>query len=265
MTSRWVVAVAVAAVVTLFGCSAPSPSDGSSPNAGPGETPSASPSIETDFSEISVYYPVALGNTWTYRMDYYGFNDVGIVVMTQTIAEVTPVTDGVQVTIDRSFHHENGLFADSTDSLEFTFHDDGSAILPYLAYPPDSGVLAGQYEVTVTGGDVSWPTVAEFEAATPTASTVTASLSNGAMTFGESVTATLVGQGSEAVTVAAGTFTARKLRHGLVATVIGQGSIPSSVTTWLAEGVGPVRIVVVDEVFGSEIVTVELVEFVPGG
>jgi len=258
------VAVSLTAVIALFGCSAPAPTGGSTPGPNAGDTPSASPTVDADFSEISVYYPIALGNTWTYRMDYYGFNDVGIVVMTETVTELTPVADGVRVLIDRTFHHENGLFPDSTESLEFTFHDDGSATVPYLAYPPDSGVMANLYQVTVSGGDVSWPTVSDFEAGTPATSTVTASLSSGELTFGESVAVSATGEGTEPITVAAGTFTARRLRQDIVATVIGQGAVPSSVTTWLAEGVGPVHTSVVDEVFGSEVVTVDLVEFVPG-
>ena len=265
MRSRFVaVAVSVTLAVALLGCTAPDPAPSTGGGTSPSGSPSASAETDVDYSEISVYRPVALGTTWTYRADYYGFNGVGVVIITETVAELTPGDDGVEVLIERTFHHEDGSFPDSEDTLEFTFRDDGSASFPFLSNPPDSGVLAGQYSVTVTEGELAWPSVSDFDAAAGVDSTVAATLSNGSLSFEETVAVTVVGQGSEEVSVPAGVYPARIVRQDILTTVTDRGSFPSSVTTWFAEGVGPVRQIVVDEIFGSESVTVELVEYVVG-
>jgi len=245
--------VAVAAIALLAGCSsAPAPSPSGSP------APEASAPAE-DLSGVSVYYPVALGNTWTYQIN--NPDPVGVVIQTETMSAVTPDGDDVRVMIDRSFRYENGAYPDFTDSVEYVFHADGSLSVPYQSIPDTSGA-----QVTIKSGEFLWPSTAEFEAGTPKTGVIEATIEADGSTFDQAISFTITGHGVEEVTVPGGTFQARKLTQDMLISIPSAGldGLPINATVWLAEGVGQVRSEVPDLLGSGTSVTVELLKFTPG-
>lgn len=248
-----IIAALLAAGLALAGCTA-APDPGSSPSS------EASAPAE-DFSDISVYYPVVLGNSWTYRMTLP--EPVGIVTETETMSAITPEGDGVRATIDRSFHYENGTLPDFSDSVDYIFHGDGSITVPYQSLPDASGST-----VTVSGGEMVWPTTEEFEAGTPKTGTLQVQVTSSGTVIDQTITFSIAGAGVEDVTVPAGSYPgARKLLQNMLISIpsVGVTDLPINTTVWLAEGVGMVKSEVPDVLGLGGATTVELLEFTPGG
>lgn len=245
--------VALAALALLVGCTTGPTTDSSTsappPGAGGGE-----------YENISPYYPVALGNTWTYRMNYP--DPVGVITETEEMTAVTPEGDDVRVTIERSFHYENGSSPDFSDSVEYIFHADGSLSVPYQSIPDNSGA-----DVEIHDGELVWPTTAEFEAGTPKTGVINLTVTAGGASFDQVINFTITGQGVESVTVPAGTYEARKLLQSMRVSIpsAGVNDLPIDATVWLAEGVGQVKSEVPDLLGSGSPITVELLEFTPGG
>lgn len=248
------VGVGIAALALLVGCTAGPTAD---PSSAPDPTASAGGG---EFENISPYYPVALGNTWTYRMT--NPDPVGIVIQTEEMTSVTPEGDDVRVTIERSFHYENGSSPDFSDSVEYIFHADGSLSVPYQSLPDNSGA-----QVEIKDGQMVWPSTAEFEAGTPKTGVINITVTVAGSAFDEVINFEITGQGVESVTVPAGTFEARKLLQSMRVTIpsAGMTDLPIDATVWLAEGVGQVRSEVPDLLGSGSPIVVELMEFTPGG
>ncbi|MEP6479226.1 MAG: hypothetical protein ABJB03_07535 [Rhodoglobus sp.] len=246
-------AVALAVAALLAGCSAATPPVDVASNS---PAPSAS-SVAGQYPDLSVYYPVGLGNTWVYSIDFGSAG--GLVTDTEVMSKIVPDDGGQRVTIDRTFHYEDGSQADLVDSVDYIFMSDGSLSVPFQSVPTGAGV------VTVKSGTMVWPTVAEFEAGTAKTGTIEASVAAGGATTDETVDFSIHGAGTESTTVTAGTYTARKLAQDLTISIpaLGVSGIAISATTWLAEGVGPVRTEIPDIVGGGAIVQ-QLVSFSPG-
>lgn len=251
-----VTALAIATAVALSGCTSAPPAPETS---GASTTPPVTEETAPDFSDVSVYYPVALGNSWTYRMT--SPDPVGVVtyVETMTAVDVEP-SGGWRVAITRDFHYENGSSPDFSDAVEYIFHEDGSITVPYNSAPDGSGA-----EVTVTSGEMRFPTPAEFEAATPISGKLTVTVVTEGQTINQEIAFTVVGLGVESVTVAAGTFNARRLGQDLTVDMpdLGVTGITVNSVSWLAEGVGVVRTELSDLLGTGGSVVTELVEFRP--
>lgn len=247
--------VALAALALLAACTA-------GPVTDPGSTATSEPTTDAggDYENISPYYPVGLGNTWTYRMNYP--DPVGIITETETMTAVTPEGTDVRVTIERSFHYENGSSPDFTDSVDYLFHADGSLSVPYQSIPDNSGAL-----VEIHDGELLWPTTAEFEAGTPKTGVINLTVTADGTPFDQSISFTITGQGVESVTVPAGTYDARKLLQSMLISIPSAGleNLPIDATVWLAEGVGQVRSEVPDLLGSGTPIVVELIQFTPGG
>lgn len=251
-----VTALALASAVMLSGCTSTPPAPETS------EASTAAPVTEEtapDFSDLSIYYPVALGNSWTYRMT--SPDPVGVVTYDETMTAVDAEPGGGwRVAITRDFHYENGSSPDFSDAVEYIFHEDGSLTVPYNSAPDGSGA-----EVTVTSGAMRFPTLAEFESATPVTGQLTVTVVTEGQTINQEIAFTIVGQGVESVTVPAGTFDARRLGQDLAVSMpdLGVTDIRVNSVSWLAEGTGVVRTELADLLgTGGSIVT-ELVEFRP--
>lgn len=246
---------ALIVVASLAACSsAPTTAPSTAPTAAGSPAADAAPA---EFADLSVYYPVAVGNTWVYSIDY---GTGPVVTDTEVMSAVEPVANGASATIDRTFHWEDGSQPDLTDSVEYVFHDDGSLTLPFQSIPTGAGV------VTVESGTIQWPSTAEFEAGTPKTGTIEASVDTGGTVTAEVIAFTVQGSGTESVSVPAGTYTARKLLQNLLISLpdLGVTDIPVDTVTWLAEDVGAVRAEVPDSAGGDSIVQ-QLVSFTPGG
>jgi len=244
-------ALVITAGLALAGCTGgATPPTGSTDSAVGGSTGAPS-------AVASIYYPVAVGNTWVYSIDYGTGSNV---TDTEVMTAVKPEGDASRVTISRTFHYEDGSKDDLLDTVDYLFHADGSLEVPFQSIPSDFGV------VTIKSGTMVWPTGAEFEAGTARTGTIEASVDNGTVT-NETVNFTITGAGTESVTVPAGTYDkARKLQQALVISLpdLGVSGIAINAVTWLAEGVGPVKTELPDVAGGSSTITQVLVSFTPG-
>lgn len=247
-----VTGLAVTALV-LTGCS--------SATAPPTGGTTSPPVTETTapVEEVSVYYPVALGNSWSYRMT--APDPIGVVTYDETMTAVEPEADGgTRVEITRDYHYENGLIADFSDAVEYIFHADGSITVPYNSAPDGSSA-----EVTVTSGEMRFPTPAEFESGTPLDGAIQVTVVTEGQTINQNVAYTITGQGVESVSVPAGSYDARRLAQDLTVDMpdLGVSGLTINTVTWLAEGVGAVRTEVSNLLGSGGGIVTELVEFRP--
>ena len=243
--------IALASLVLLAGCTATAPSTTSDSSAPP---TSAAP----ESAIASIYYPVAEGNTWVYSIDY---GTGSTVTDTEVMTKVVPDGDGGRVTIERTFVWDDGSQPDVVSTVDYVFAADGSLTVPFQSIPS-----AGGSTVTVQSGTMVWPTSAEFEAGTPKTGTIQATVETSGQTIAETVDFTISGAGTEDVTVPAGSYTARKLSPALVISLpdLGVSGLTVNATTWLAEGVGPVRTEVPDTMGSGATIVQVLKSFTPG-
>ena len=243
--------IALASLVLLAGCTA-------APNAGPTSTATSEPGAAPESAVESIYYPVAEGNTWVYSIDY---GTGATVTDTEVMTSVVPEGDGARVTIERTFVWDDGSQPEITDSIDYVFAADGSLSVPFQSIPS-----AGGATVTVESGTMVWPSTAEFEAGTPKTGQIKATVVLDSATINETVDFTITGAGTEDVTVPAGSYSARKLAQSLVVSLpdLDVEGLTLNATTWLADGVGPVRTEVPDAMGGGATIVQVLLSFTAG-
>jgi hypothetical protein len=184
--------------------------------------------------------PVAVGNQWTYKIDYPG--SVGTVTQTQEITAVEPVQDGTAVTFANNFHYDDGSQPDFAFDLEYTFHSDGSISVPYNAFT----VGETQFASTSTEG-VVWPSYPELVAGATHQGEATGQFTQPGLGKIEAAYAyTSKGAGTQSVTVPAGSYQdAAVMTIDLDITVAdspaGPLDLPITLKSWFAEGVGMVK------------------------
>jgi hypothetical protein len=225
-------ALVAAAGLMLAACGGSAPSStsaGSSTHSSsaPPSTSSSTGSSASTASSLSVPFPIAVGNTWAYKVS------VGLTGSTGTITDkmtgVTPVSGGQQVKMT-SVNNITG--SPVTTSATYVFHSDGSISYPVQQF--------GSSTTSVTGASVFWPPASEMASGQPFHSALHIGIAEGGKT--ENVTAhiTVQGAGSGSVTVPAGTYSATIVDMTMTFAIEGyQSSIV--VKTWLANGVGPVQ------------------------
>jgi hypothetical protein len=133
-------AAVLAAGLALAGCgSAASSSGGSAHNSataaatGGAAASAASAAASAGGSSASVPFPVAVGNTWNYKITTG--SDSGTTINKMTA--VTPAADGQQVTM-LTTDHIGSLNGSATET--YLFHTDGSIGYPLGSFSPGSGV-----------------------------------------------------------------------------------------------------------------------------
>jgi hypothetical protein len=216
---------------------------GSSPS---GSSPKSSPAAST---AAAVSFPIAVGNTWTYKSTSVGLP--GTVVNKMTA--VAPVPGGQKVTMS-----DAATFDGSTNrsNLTYIFNSDGSISFP-LSQLGNS--------VTVLSGGVVWPPAAAIASGQPYPTTLKIAITEDGEKF--DVTAHLVvqGAGTQTISVPAGTYQATVIKMTMKMSVM---SVPVNVliTNWVASGVGPVKDEVSETDMGATHVeaTQELVSFTKG-
>jgi hypothetical protein len=205
---------------TSAGSSTHSPSSPASSSSGTGSSASTA-------SSLSVPFPIAVGDTWVYKVGVGVTGSTGTI--TQKMTAVTPVSGGQQVKMTSV---DNITGSPVTNSAIYVFHSDGS-----ISYPVQQ---LGSSTVSVTGASVFWPPASEMASGQAFHSELHIGIAEGGKT--EKVTAhiTVKGDGSGSVTVPAGTYSATIVDMTMTFAVEGyQSSIV--VKTWLANGVGPVQ------------------------
>jgi hypothetical protein len=202
-------AAALAAGLALAGCG------GAASSAGGSAT-----------SSTSVPFPVAVGNTWNYKITTGSESGTTVNKMTA----VTPAATGQQVTMLTTDHvgSVNGSAKET-----YLFHADGSISYPLGSFSPGSGV-------TVTSNGVVWPPASVIAAGKPSQSTLNISIKAAGQALSTTAHVTVQGAGTATVTVPAGTYQATVV---LVTERLGIVGITASiqVKTWLAPDVGPVK------------------------
>ena len=175
----------------------------------------------------SIPFPVAVGNTWVYRTTADGRAGR----TTNRIVAAGPGPAGYQVTMSSTT-----VIAGTSATVQpvYVFYPDGS-----IGYPVP--VISG---VSVLGAGVRWPDAAGLASGRAYHSTLRVLVSQTGQT--ENANVTVQGMGTTSVTIPAGTYQASVVNMTIAAQI---GTI--QVTTWIAQGVGPVETAVLARVAGS--------------
>jgi hypothetical protein len=225
---------------------------------GGGSTASASAAATSSASQSSVVvgsgalpFPTTVGDSWTY-------NNTNGTTSENKIASATQVAAGQQVTMDTTFT-DNGT--STHDSYEYIIEPNGQIALPTSQFAPASSGVTFK----VISGGIFWPSAAQLASGQPVHTTLTMqfTIAGKTQTITEHITSQ--GQGTQSVTVPAGTYSASVVNVQEAAAIDGYNTTIDD-KTWLASGVGPVQ---------SELITVdggktnltskeELVSFVKG-
>ena len=202
--------------LALAGCSSPSSSSPSSPATGNAGTSSGG-----SFAGTSLF-PVAVGNTWVYRVTTTGL-PTGTAV--DKVTAVVPVGGGNQVTTAHQFH---GTSAKET----LLFSSNGSITMPLTS------LGNGTFKIKSSG--IVWPSQAQIDSGQPHTSTIAATVTVAGQTRNVSVHVTVQGGGPATVTVPAGTYHTTVINDILTEKFVGV-SVGIRIRTWMAKGVGPVK------------------------
>jgi hypothetical protein len=179
----------------------------------PGATANANAFVKAN----SLPFPVAVGNTWVYRTTVDGTTGR----TTNRIVAAGAGAAGYQVTVNSTTEVGGEV---STVPLVYTFYPDGT-----VSYPVP--LVAG---LSVVGGGIRWPDAADLASGRTYRSTVRILVSQTGEY--EIANVTVRGAGTASVSVPAGTYQASVVDITITAKV---GSV--QVSTWIAQGVGPVQ------------------------
>ena len=169
----------------------------------------------------SIPFPVAVGNTWVYQTTAGGQTGQ----TTNRIISAGPTPAGYQVTMSSTTD-----IAGAATAVQpvYVFHPDGTISYPV---PAIDGVSAA-------GGSISWPDAAGLASGDAYHSVLRILLSQSGQYANANVT--VQGAGTASVHVPAGTYQASVVDTTIAVKV--DGSITTlELTTWIAQGVGPVQ------------------------
>ena len=230
--------------LALAGCSSgPSSSTSSSPSSAAGSA-AAGTSSGGSFAGTSLF-PVAVGNTWVYKVTTAGLS-TGTAV--DKITAAVPVAGGNRVTTTHVLH---GTSVKQT----FLFGSDGSITMPLTS------LSSGSSTFKIKSGGIVWPSQAQIDSGRPYNSTIAATVSVAGQSRKVSTHVTVQGAGSATVTVPAGTYQATVVDDTLAEKFMGV-SVSIRIRTWMAKGVGPVKSQVTTN--GTVVSSEELKSFTKG-
>jgi hypothetical protein len=215
------------------GSSSSSASGGTSstPPAGSSSSPSSGKSTSASGSGgITTLFPATVGDTWVDR-DTLGDHEVG--KSTNTITAVTPDSDGKKVTI--AIQTDNPGTGATSTTVSYQLYNNGSIGVPFSQFDNSS--------VTVKGGGIVWPSSAQLASGQPHTSTLSIVVNSSATKLAVKALVTVKGEGTQSVTVPAGTYSATVISETVSEKIEGIDAV-TQVTTWVANGVGPVKSVV---------------------
>jgi hypothetical protein len=230
--------------LAVAGCgSASPPSSAAAPaSSGVSAPSSTAPAGGGSFAGTALF-PIAVGNTWTYKVITAG---LGLGTTVDKIIKVVPVSGGNQVTTTHTF---NGV----TNTETLLFGSDGSITQPLTSI--------GSTTVRVKSGSIEWPSQAVIDSGQPVNSTIVIVASVAGQSHSITAHVTVKGAGSATVTVPAGTYHAT-IVESTVSEPIAGITVGIEIRTWLAPGVGPVKSQVTAN--GAVVSGEELKSFVKG-
>jgi hypothetical protein len=223
---------------------------------GGGSTASAAATGSASQSSVVVSsgalpFPTTVGDSWTY-------SNTNGTTSENKIAAATQVSAGQQVTMDTTFT-DNGTA--THDSYEYIVEPNGEIALPTSQFAPSS---AGATFKVISGG-IFWPSAAQLASGQPVHTTLTMefTVAGKSQTITEHITSQ--GQGTQSVTVPAGTYNASVVNVQEAATIDGYNTTLDD-KTWFASGIGPVQSELIDIAGGKTSIDSkeELTSFVKG-
>jgi hypothetical protein len=251
-------ALAIAVSLVLAGCGSSSNSSGSAGSAGssPAASTATHPASSNTSSSTSVTssssvpFPVGVGDTWTYKTTY------GTTVNSMTA--VTPVSGGQQVTMTTT---STVLGSTSKNTAYYVINSDGSISLPFSQFNTSTSGTS----VKLISGSLFWPPASELAAGQTSHSTLKIEFKADGVEQRVTAHVTVQGAGTQSVSVPAGTYSATVVNMTMAETVDGI-AVSSTVRTWLAPGVGPVKSEAILDEAGTQHVAAEnqLVSFKAG-
>jgi hypothetical protein len=221
---------------------------------GTGSTASASGTASqasTVVSTGSLPFPTTVGDAWTYSNSNGSTSE-------NKIASNTQVAAGQQVTMATTFK-DNGTATHA--SYEYIVQPNGQIALPTSQFAPSTAGLT----MKIVSGGIFWPSAAQLASGQPVHTTLVMELTIEGKTQKITEHITSQGQGTQTVTVPAGTYSTSVVNVEEAATVDGfKTDIDDK--TWLATGVGPVQSELVSVDGGKTDITSkeELTSFVKG-
>jgi hypothetical protein len=239
-------AVAGLAVAGCSSGSSPSGSSSPSPAAGSASPGSGGAAASSGGSFAGTpLFPVAVGNTWVYRVTTAGLA-AGTAV--DKITAVAPVAGGDQVTTTHKLH---GTSVTET----FLFGSNGSITMPLTS------LGSGSSTFTIKSGGIVWPSQAQIDSGQPYKSTIAAKVTVAGQSRNISTHVTVQGAGPATVTVPAGTYHTTVINDTLAENFMGV-SVSIRIRTWMAKGIGPVKSQVTTN--GTTVSGEELTSFTTG-
>jgi hypothetical protein len=247
-------AVTAAASLVLTGCgkntgsaaagaTSGTATSGSSTSSSPasGSTASATTSASqasTVTSTGSVPFPSTVGDTW----DYSNSNGTS---SQNKIMSSTTVAAGQQIAMAIAFK-DNG--ATSHETWDYIVEPNGQIALPTSQFT--SSFASTGATVKIDSGGIFWPSAAQLASRQPIHSTLVMSIKVSGVTEKITEHVTSQGEGTQTVTVPAGTYSASVINVTETATFMGYKTTIED-KSWMATGVGPVQSELIDVTAGK--------------
>jgi hypothetical protein len=170
------------------------------------------------------YWPVGVGYTWVYDTD---LGSSGHSTVTNKISRVVSVSGGQRVSMKI-------LETDSRVPLTVTyvFHNDGSITVPATEF--------GSEGARLVSGRIVWPSAAQLASGQPYHSVLVFKIASSGLNAKVTGHVTVRGDGSQTVTVPAGTYHAQVVLETMREKFDGV-AISTRQKTWIVNGIGPVK------------------------
>ncbi len=225
-------AVAAASGLVLAGCGSTSGSTASSSSGQPAASASSSgpassgsaKSVSTGSGAVA-FFPLAVGNKWVYVDKLSGEQGT---VRNQVIS-ITPIASGSKVIMKDS--DDLGGGAPNTTTSALIIHSDGSISVP-MTTVGDS--------FKIKSGSVIWPSAAQLASGQPHHDTLVMTTTIAGQTNTIRAHVVVKGEGTQTVTVPAGTYQATVIDEVMSEKFSGM-AVDMDIRTWVANGVGPVK------------------------
>jgi hypothetical protein len=171
------------------------------------------------------YFPDTVGDTWVYQVS----DNLESGTDTNRVTGNAATADGSLITVT---NNETLAGTPVSHSYEYTVHPDGSITVPVNS--------TGSSDVTLKSGQLYWPSPSQLLTGQPYNETLVLSIDESGTTSTVDADVTIKGEGSQTVTVPAGTYTARIIDEVMTEKIMGY-TTKLTIETWVANGVGTVK------------------------
>ena len=233
-TVAGILAAAAASGLALAGCgnsSGATTASTSSQPAAAGSASAASTSSSGSSGSVSMgsgtvaFFPLSVGNKWVYVDKVSG--EQGTV--TNQVISVTHVASGSKVLMRDS--DDLGAGVPSTTTSALIVHSDGSITVPM-------STTGASFKIK--SGGVLWPSAAQLASGQPHHDTLVMTTTMAGQTSTIRTHVVVKGEGTQTVTVPAGTYQATVIDEVMSEKFSGV-AVNMDIRTWVVNGVGPVK------------------------